>query len=145
MNLHPIYALVMASLVVPAVAIAAPPQMPEEFQGTWCYRGNDGLPSPIPTDVSIRAIFEGMATCADTNPEKIEITATKVNIPTISVSCVVRQVTKFDLCPWGMIYKNRKKAQALRSFQINPWGPGYHIVFQCTSASKQSETIGSIG
>jgi hypothetical protein len=144
MNLPPIYALVIASLIVPAVAIAAPPQMPEDFQGTFCYLEKErGLPSPIPTDVAIRAIFEGMATCADTNPEKIEITATKVNIPAISVSCVVHQVTKFDVCPWGMIYKNRKKAQALRSSQINPWGPGYQIVFQCTSTPTRPETIGT--
>jgi hypothetical protein len=40
-----------------------------------------------------------------------------------------------------MIFKNWKRAQALRSFQINPWGPGYYIVLQCTNASKRSETI----
>src|SRR5262245_42197199 len=42
--LHPIYALVIASLMVPAVplalmadsALAAEPQIPEDFQGTWC-------------------------------------------------------------------------------------------------------------
>jgi hypothetical protein len=69
----------------------------------------------------------------------MEITATKVNSP--AVSCVVRQVTKFDVCPWGMIFKNRERARALRSFQINPWGPGYRIALQCTNASKRSETI----
>jgi hypothetical protein len=44
MNLHPIYAPVIASLIVPAVALAlmadralaAEPQMPKSLQGTWC-------------------------------------------------------------------------------------------------------------
>jgi hypothetical protein len=99
MNLHPIYALVFASLMVPVVAIAAPPQMLEDFHGTFCYLQWDGGPRPIPTDVPIRAIFQGMSKCADTNPEKIEITATKVNIPSISVSCVVRQVTNSMSAP----------------------------------------------
>ena len=71
-----------------------------------------------------------------------EITATKVSIPALSVSCVVRQVTKFDTCPWGMIFRNRERARARRPFQINPVSPGYHIVLQCMSGSKQSETIG---
>jgi hypothetical protein len=60
MNTHPIYALFIASLMAPAVAIAAPPQIPEDFQGTFCYLEESGLPSPIPTDVAIRAIFGGM-------------------------------------------------------------------------------------
>jgi len=44
MNRHPIYALIIGSLMVPAVALAfmadralaAEPQMPEDFQGRWC-------------------------------------------------------------------------------------------------------------
>ena len=42
MNLHPIYALVIASLRVPAVALALmadcalAAEMPKDFQGTWC-------------------------------------------------------------------------------------------------------------
>jgi hypothetical protein len=86
------------------------------------------------------------------DPEiEIEITATEMKaigafadrtrrepIPAIPVSCVVRQVTKFDVCPWGMIFRNRKRAQALRSFQINPWSPGYRIVLQCTGGPKRS-------
>jgi hypothetical protein len=47
MNLHPIYALATTSLMVPAVALtlmagralAAEPQMPENFHGTWCGEG----------------------------------------------------------------------------------------------------------
>ena len=42
-----------------------------------------------------------------------------------------------------MIYKNRERARAPRSFQINPWGPGYHIVLQCTSAPKRPEMTGN--
>ena len=42
-----------------------------------------------------------------------------------------------------MIFRKRERARVLRPFQINPWSPGYHIVLQCTSGSKQSETIGA--
>src|SRR5215470_499264 len=141
--LESIYALVIASLMVPAVplalmadrALAAEPQMPEDFRGTWC--GSD--------NASLRGEF-GLYSCPADDSE-IEITATgvtaEVGNPAIPVSCVVRQVTKFDVCPWGMIYKNRERARALRSFQINPWGPGYHIVLECTDRSKRSETIGT--
>jgi hypothetical protein len=133
-----------ASLMVPAVALAlmadralpAEPQMPESFQGTWC----------VPSDSTGRLaeLLSDVVSCLklDTVPEiEIEITATNVNSPAISMSCMVRQINEFDVCPWGMIFKNRERARALRSFQINPWGPGYHIVFQCTNASKRSQTI----
>jgi hypothetical protein len=162
-------ALVIASLMVPAVALAlmadhalaAEPQMPEDFQGIWCG-GPLGFHEPSSYHSCPTKRSDPDADCYDPNnarntywlpacvmepdPDldpniKIEITATGVNFPAISTSCVVREITKFDVCPWGMIYKNKKKAQALRSFQINPWGPGYHIVLQCTS--KRSETIGA--
>jgi len=123
-RLGPIIISAVALALMADRALAAEPQMPEDFQGTWCLDGD--LSTNEPT----------FPPCAETQAE-IEITATKVNSP--AASCVVRQVTKFDVCPWGMIFKNRKRAQALRSFQINPWGPGYHIVLQCTS--KLSETI----
>ena len=135
--LHPIYALVIASLMVPAVALAlmadsalaAEPQMPENFQNTWCLNGD------LSNEPTLTAI-----PCSETQVE-VEITATKVNFP--AASCVVRKVTKFDVCPWGMIFRKRERARVLRPFQINPWSPGYHIVLQCTSGSKQSETIGA--
>jgi len=38
---------------------------------------------------------------ADCEGNSVEITATAVKSPAISVSCVVRKVTKFDVCPWG--------------------------------------------
>jgi hypothetical protein len=85
-------------------------------------------------------------TVSTTSPviAQVEITAKKVSILSLSMSCVVRQVAKFDVCPWGMIFRSRERARDLRSFQINPWSPGYHIVLQCnTSGSKQSEAIGA--
>src|SRR5262245_44828312 len=126
------------SLMVPTVALALmgdralAVEMPKDFQGTWCT-GSDTLKD-----------WDGYNTeGADCQDNSVEITAMKVGIPARSVACVVRQVTKFDVCPWGMIFRNRERARALRSFQINPWSPGYHIVLQCTSGSKQSETIGA--
>jgi len=108
---------------------AAEPQMPEPFQGTWCANGE------IPGVHESSGYWPGPCKNPDPSPEiEIEITPTGVNSPDIRVSCEVRQVTKFDVCPWGMIYKNRERARALRSFQINPWGPGYRIVLQCTRA-----------
>jgi hypothetical protein len=173
MNLHPIYALVIASLMVPAVALAlmadralaAEPQMPESFQGTWCYNERP-IPTGVATAAAIRTILERMRHSPNCGikpdhpgPDRqieIEITATEVKaigafadhtrlepIPAFPLSCVVRRVTKFDVCPWGMIYKNRERARALRNFQINPWGPGYHIVLQCVRTPKRSETIGT--
>jgi hypothetical protein len=168
MNLHPICALVIASLMVPAVALAlmadralaAEPQMPEYFKGTWCSSDTFGFrkpssyyPGPCPgrcydQNGNAGIIFRGSCVIIGEHNPKIEIEIAATEITTaeldssaIPMSCVVRQVTKFDVCPWGMIFKNRERARALRSFQINPWGPGYHIVLQCTNASKRPETI----
>jgi hypothetical protein len=136
--LHSICALVIASLMVPAVALAlmadsalaAEPQMPEEFQGNWCAEGD--FPKG---DGATNQVKEG-ADCRDWS--SVEITATGIKNRTFSISCVIHKVTKFDVCPWGMIFRNRKRAQALRSFQINPWSPGYRIVLQCTGGPKRS-------
>jgi len=165
MNFQPIYAVVIAALALVADrALAAQPQMPEPLQGTWCHdSGTLGFhgwsryspgpcPKPDPDRCYDRTSNPGYtyyrAECLikpDPDPEiEMEITATdvttEVNNPPVPMSCVVRQVAKFDVCPWGMIYKNRERARTLRSFQINPWGPGYHVVLQCTN-SKRSETI----
>src|SRR5262249_20729480 len=144
--LHPIYALVIASLMVPAVplalmadcALAAEPQMPEDFQGTWC--ADAGVPGLYaPSVYSYRNIIPCKSprlppsASAEGSPlVEIEVTSTQVNSRGARVSCEVRKVTQFDMCPWGMIFKNRERARALRSFQINPWGPGYNIVLECT-------------
>ena len=136
-----IYALVIAPLVAPvALALvgdcALATEMPKDFQGTWCTSSRTLKDDWHAYDT------EG-ADCSD-DYSTVEITATKVSIPALSISCLVRQVTKFDVCPWGMIFRSRERARALRSFQINPWSAGYHIVLQCTtSGSKQSEAIGA--
>jgi hypothetical protein len=130
------YVLTGALLGV-AQAPAAEPQMPESFQGIWCYStGTLGFHGPS-------SYYPGPCPEEAPDPNQIEITATKVNDPSIPLSCIVHQVIKFDVCPWGMRYRNRAQARALRSFQINPWGPGYHIVLQCASAPKRSETVGT--
>jgi hypothetical protein len=136
-----IYSLVIASLMVPTVVVALmaeralAAEMPEDFQGTWCT-SNDTLKGDWDAYNTEGADCEG-------DYRSVEITATGVKSPALSVSCAVRKITKFDVCPWGMIFKNRERARALRSFQINPWSPGYHIVLQCTDRSKRSETIGT--
>jgi hypothetical protein len=134
--------MAMKPIIIPAVALALmgdralAAEMPKDFQGTWCTSSNT-----LNDDWDAYSAAEG-ADCSD-DYSSVEITATKVSIPALSVSCVVRQVTKFDVCPWGMIFRSGERARALRPFQINPWSPGYHIVLQCTSGSKQSEAIGA--
>jgi hypothetical protein len=96
-------------------ALAAEPQMPESFQGIWCYNKTP-IPTGVPTAAAIRTILGGIGPgCGinydhpDPDPElEIEITATTVKtrafadrthlelIPAIPVSCVVRRVTKSD-------------------------------------------------
>jgi hypothetical protein len=123
------------ALLLATAANAA--EMPKDFQGTWCT-SNDTLKGDW------YAYSTEVEDCQDnsSNFRPVEITATKVNIPALSVSCTVRKVIKFDVCPWGMIFRNRERAKILRPFQINPWSPGYRIVLQCMGGSKQSETIG---
>jgi hypothetical protein len=40
-------------------ALAAEPQMPESFQGTWCYNERP-IPTGVPTAAAIRTILERM-------------------------------------------------------------------------------------
>jgi hypothetical protein len=139
---RPIHALVIASLMAPAIALALmgdralAVEMPKDFQGNsfqrpWC--------SP---DIFKELKDDVYNTDCEDKRDSVEITATGVQSP--NVSCVVRKVTKFDVCPWGMIFRKRERARVLRPFQINPWSPGYHIVLQCTAGgSKRSETIGT--
>src|SRR5262249_33630960 len=111
-RLAPVIISAVALALMADRALAAEPQMPESFRGTWCGSDNASLRGEL-----------GLYSCPADDSE-IEITATgvtaEVGNPAIPMSCVVRQVTKFDVCPWGMIYKNRERARALRSFQINP-------------------------
>jgi hypothetical protein len=113
-----------------------------DAQGLSGYTGSDTLKDDWSAYDSEGADCQPRAPGGD-NYSSVEITAAGVKSPDLSVSCVVRQVTKFDVYPWGMIFRNRERARVLRPSQINPWSPGYHIVLQCTSGSKRSETIGA--
>ena len=114
-----IYALVIALLIVPAVALALMGDRALAVEMPSTFRVH-GAPVTAPSLRTIGALIipEG-ADCQD-DYSSVEITATRVKSPALSVSCVVRQVTKFDVCPWGMIFRNRERARALRPFQINP-------------------------
>ena len=111
--------MAMKPIIIPAVALALmgdralAVEMPKYLQGTWCT-SNGTL---IKDDWS--AYNPEGADCQD-DYSSVEITAAGVKSTALSVSCVVRQVTKFDVCPWGMIFQNRERARARRSFQINP-------------------------
>jgi hypothetical protein len=104
----PVMAPAVALALVGDCALAA--EMPEDFQGKWCTSSNT-----LKDDWHAYNV-EG-ADCSH-DYSSVEITATKVSIPALSMSCVVRQVTKFDVCPWGMIFRSRERARALRSFQV---------------------------
>jgi hypothetical protein len=98
----PIYALVIALLMVPTVVVALmadcalAAEMPKDFHGTWCT-SSDTLKDDWGAYNTEGADCEG-------NYSSVEITATGMKSPALSVSCVVRKVTKFDVCPWGMIF-----------------------------------------
>jgi hypothetical protein len=92
--LESIYALVIGSLMVPAVplalmadsALAAEPQIPEDFQGTWCTeRGTL-------TDTFAEGAYGGGPDCGNFN--SFEVTATGVKSPALSASCTVRKVAR---------------------------------------------------
>jgi hypothetical protein len=123
------FLIIAALLAATSASVAA--EIPKEFRGTWCT-GNDtfkknGGHSGMGYNV------EGASECQDNLVSVVEITATGLKSPALSLSCTVREVTQFDVCPWGMIFHNRERARALRPFQINPWSPGYHVVLQCSS------------
>jgi hypothetical protein len=123
------YFVTVLVLLIATITAASAAEMPKEFQGTWCSTS-----LTLKGDWRAHDLEHG---CDSDDRRPAEITAAKVNIPALSISCVVRQVTHFDYCPYGMIFRNRERAQALRSFQIDD---GYHIVLQCMSGSK-FETI----
>jgi len=93
-----IYALVIASLMVPAVALALmgdralAAEMPKDFQGTWCTSNNT-----LKDDWS--AYNTEGADCQDSS--SVEIIATGVKSPALSVSCVVRQSPNSMSAPRG--------------------------------------------
>src|SRR5262245_7038598 len=89
-----IYALVIASLMVALMAdCALAAEMPKDFQGTWCTSSD-----------TLKDDWDGYDTegadCVG-DYRSVEITATGVKSLALSVSCLVRKVTKFDVCPGG--------------------------------------------
>jgi hypothetical protein len=128
--------LSLRMLTVPAIVIALmtdralAAEMPKDFRGTWCTT-NDSL-------MGDWSASEG-ADCEGSSA--VSITAAGVKSPALSLSCIVRKVFKFDVCPWGMIVRNRERARVLRPSQINPWSAGYHIVLQCSGISEREETV----
>src|SRR5262245_51829937 len=97
----PIYALAIAPLMVPIAALALmgdralAAEMPEDFQGIWCT-SSDTLkdewfasgPYTEGTDCERGFVAKHSS---------VEITATAVKSADLSVSCLVRKVTKFDV------------------------------------------------
>ena len=116
-HLAPVVALTLTAFSIAGGAVAA--EMPKDFQGKWC--------SNFPIEDFVAHRDYECESGGHENP--VEITATEVKGP--HISCVVRKITKFDACPYGMIFRNRARARVKRPGQINSWGPGYHIVFQC--------------
>src|SRR5262245_34619409 len=98
--------------MVPAVALALmagralAAEMPKEFQGysfqrPWCSTDIlKELKDDLDAARDIRPVSNGEPSDCEDKRDSVEITATGVRSPT--VSCVVRKVTKFDVCPWGM-------------------------------------------
>ncbi len=119
-----------AIVLMPQVALAA--EIPEAFRGTWCATSKDiggdwGAYSSNGSDCDVVAITIGTADLKSSDQ---------------SLSCVIRNAASFDVCPWGMIFKNRKQAQKNRPHQINPWSPGYHMVLECTGSGTRPEAFG---
>ena len=113
-----------ALVLVPELAVAA--EIPNDFRGTWCASSKD-------IGGEWGAYSSEGSGCDDFT---VTIDAADLKSADQSVSCVIRDVRKFDVCPWGMIFKDRKQALKKRPNQINPWSPGYHMVFECTGSGK---------
>lgn len=118
-----------AIVLMPEFALAT--EVPEEFRGTWCATSNDingdwGAYSPGTSGCDAFAIVIGAADLKSADQ---------------FLSCVIRDVRSFDVCPWGMIFKDRGRARKNRPGQINPWSPGYHMVFECADSGKPSKVL----
>jgi hypothetical protein len=119
-----------AIVLAPEFALGA--EIPKEFRGNWCAFSKD-----ISGDWG--AYSSEISGCDDF---VITIDAADLKSADQSLSCVIRDVRRFDVCPWGMIFKNRERARKKRPFQINPWSPGYHMVFGCTDSGGRSKVVG---
>ena len=118
-----------AIVSIPQSTLAA--EVPKAFRGTWCSTSSDingdwGAYSSETSGCDAFAISIGAADLKSADQ---------------SLSCVIREVRSFDVCPWGMIFKDRERAQKNRPGQINPWSPGYHMVFECTDSGKPSKVL----
>lgn len=119
--------LIFILSLFPELAMAA--DVPKEFHGNWCASSRN-----LKGDWGAYNSEESKC-----DSFKIAIGAAGLKALDQSLSCVVRDVRSFDVCPWGMIFKNREQARRNRPGQINPWSPGYHMVFECTGSEKRSE------
>jgi len=114
---------------MPEVAFAA--EIPKEFRGAWCASSKD-------VGGQWGAYSSEGSGCDDF---AITIGAADLKSADQSLSCVIRDVRQFDVCPWGMIFKTRAQARQKRPGQINPWGPGYHITFECTGSGDRTLAV----
>ena len=91
------WAALAATALHAASMTALGAEMPKEFQGKWCTESN-----------TLEGDWDAYNAEDDLYCNHVNITATEVKSPELSVSCVVRKVTKLDVCPWGMIFRNRE-------------------------------------
>jgi hypothetical protein len=124
----------ITALFLATGAAQAESRIPKDFQGKWCGYADVKHGFSI-SDMLLHPI-DGFP-CLDEFDFEVEITATTIDIADASYR--VRRISKFDVCPYGMIFRNKKRAEALRAFQINTWSPGYHIVLQRIDNSKTVE------
>lgn len=106
-------------------------QVPDDFRGTWCASSRD-----LKGDWS--AFSSEPSACDDF---LIAIDAADLKSADHSLSCTIRSVKSFDVCPWGMIFKDRERAMKKRPHQINPWSPGYDITFDCTESGQPRKVL----
>ena len=118
-----------AIVLMPEVVLAA--EVPEDFRGTWCGTSKD-----------INGDWHAYSSeASECDRAAIVIDAADLKSADQSLSCVIRDVRSFDVCPWGMIFKDRAQARKNRPNQINPWSRGYHMIFECTDSGKPSQAV----
>ncbi len=106
-------------------------EIPIELRGYWCARSKE---------------FKGnwgafKADVAECDNFKLSISSSEMKIIGQGSSCVIQNSSSFDVCPWGMIFKDRELAIKKRAGQINPWSPGFHLVFACSDSTNRSEKL----
>lgn len=116
-------------LLAPECAFAA--EIPSEFRGTWCAQSAD---------------FTGewgayTADGADCDGVSVSISSSTITVARQPLTCTIQSSSRFDVCPWGMIFKDREQARQKRPGQINPWSPGFHLVFECSGAGNAAALL----